>query len=190
MKTILTAILLICTSSSYAQFNYEPSDKYPFGRANPKAPGQIQDYAAMIGICDCKSKARKADNTWADPVNMTWRFKYIMNGMAVQDETLKEDGRHSGSIRQYNEDSSRWFVHYYALIGQSNPLSYWEGNVTDDKNIVLYRKQNAPNGMEGYFRLTFYDMNDDGYKWIGEWVDLAETITFPTWKIECKKRNT
>lgn len=30
-----------------------------------------------------------------------------MNGMAVQDETLKIDKAHSGSIRQFNTDSSK-----------------------------------------------------------------------------------
>ena len=65
--------------------------------------------------------------------------------MAVQDETLKSDGKHSGSIRQY-----------------------------------------LP-GMEGLFRLTFYDITNNGFKWIGEWVNKDETIEYPTWKIDCKK---
>ena len=42
--------------------------------------------------------------------------------------------------------------------------------------------------MEGYYRLTFYDMTEKGYEWIGEWVDKAETIVYPTWKISCLKR--
>lgn len=63
----------------------------------------------------------------------------------------------------------------------------WEGNKKDGK-IVLYRKQKAPNGMDGFYRLTFYDMTETGFEWIGEWIDKAETIVFPTWKISCIKR--
>ena len=48
--------------------------------------------------------------------------------------------------------------------------------------------QKAPNGMDGFSRLTFYDINDDGFKWIGEWVDEAGQITYPFWKIDCTKR--
>ena len=102
-----------------------------------------------------------------------------MNGMAIQDETLKSDGKHSGSIRQFNADSSKWYVHYYS--------SNFPTNKIDDK-IVLYKDQTAPNGMEGFYRLTFYDMNDNGYKWIGEWVDKAEKIIYPTWKIKCVRQ--
>ena len=119
---------------------------------------------------------------------MAWRFKYIMNGMAVQDETLKVDGKHSGSIRQYSADSARWYVHYYSSGVVVPSLGTWEGNMQKDGKIVLYRDQTAPNGMEGYYRLTFYDIAKDGFKWIGEWVDKTEKITFPTWKIDCKKR--
>ena len=110
-----------------------------------------------------------------------------MNGMAVQDETLKSDGRHSGSIRQFIADSSRWYVHYYSAAGPTTVLSAWEGNKKDEKTIVLYRERKAPNGMDGYYRLTFYDISKTGYKWVGEWVDKTEKIIFPTWKIECVK---
>lgn len=68
----------------------------------------------MIGECQCKSTARNPEDTWANEIDMTWRFKYIMNGIAVQDETLKADGGHSRCIRQFNADSSKWHVHYYS----------------------------------------------------------------------------
>ena len=117
MSVRLTFILIIFTSSFIlnAQENnnmlYEASEEFPFGRINPDAPEQLADFASLIGICDCKSESRKADRSWAEPIDMTWKFKYIMNGLAVQDETLKEDGKHSGSIRQFIADSSKWYVH-------------------------------------------------------------------------------
>jgi len=46
------------------QYEYDTSDKFPFGKANPKAPEQIKDYEAMIGECDCKSSTRNQDGTW------------------------------------------------------------------------------------------------------------------------------
>ena len=118
---------------------------------------------------------------------MIWTFKYIMNGMGVQDETLKADGLHSGSIRQFHSDSLKWYVHYYSSGAvNTSPLSMWEGNLNKEKNeIILYKEQTAPNGMEGFYRITFYDMNQKGYKWKGEWVDPSEKIVYPTWKIRC-----
>ena len=184
MKKLLIVLFLIGTQSLYAQYEFEPNKKNPFGKYNPEAPKQLKDYEALIGECKCKSVSRKPDQSWAEPVDMIWRWKYIMNGKAVQDETLKADGKHSGSIRQYNKDSLRWNVHYYSSSTISPVLSVWNGNKNDGK-IVLYREQKAPNGMEGYYRLTFYDISKKGYKWIGEWVDKTEKIVFPTWKIEC-----
>ena len=190
VKNILLLILLLLLSTGlWAQYLYEASPEYPFGRPNPAAPEQVKDFAPMIGICDCKSVSRNQDQSWADTVDMAWRFRYIMNGMAVQDETLKADNQHSGSIRQYNADSARWYVHYYSSNFASPTLSSWEGNVREDGKIMPYRDQVAPNGMEGWFRLTFYNMSPKGFNWIGEWVDKAEQIVYPTWKIYCTKRN-
>ena len=186
MKHILLPFLFLFSTLIIAQTEYEPNDEFPFGRLNPDAPKKTADFAPMIGKCNCKSVNRKPDGTWNEEVDMTWSFKYIMNGMAVQDETLKADGLHSGSIRQFNADSSRWYVHYYSSPFVSSALPTWEGNKKDDK-IVLYREQKAPNGMDGSYRLTFYDMSETGYKWIGEWVDTTEKIVYPTWKISCIK---
>jgi ketosteroid isomerase-like protein len=168
--------------------NYEPSAMHPFGKLNPDAPKELADFSPLIGTCDCISTARKADQTWAAPQRMTWTFKYIMNGMAIQDETIKEDGIHSGSIRQFIADSSRWYVHWYSNTTPSTTLPTWEGSKTGD-SIVLYREQKAPNGMDGSYRLTFSDISESGFNWAGEWVDTSETFVFPTWKIVCEKRN-
>ena len=184
---LLNTLLLLFTLSLSAQNEYEASEAFPFGQPNPEAPEQIKDYQALIGLCHCKSTSRNSDQTWADSVDMTWRWRYIMNGLAVQDETIKADGNHSGSIRQFIADSSKWYVHYYSSAGPTTNLRTWEGNKNDTGNIVLFKAQKAPNGTEGFSRLTFYDINDSGYKWVGEWIDESGKITFPFWKIECTR---
>ncbi len=183
---LVLAILILTAYSASGQFEYAASKEYPYGQYNPAAPEQLKDYEDLIGVCDCKSVSRKPDGTWAGPVKMKWTWQYIMNGMGVQDYTLKEDGTHSGSIRQYDKDSLQWNVHYYTSRRTSAVLPVWTGNKKDGK-IVLYREQKAPNGTEGFFRLSFYDISKKGYKWIGEWVDISETVVFPTWKIECTR---
>ncbi|WAC01733.1 hypothetical protein N7U66_17825 [Lacinutrix neustonica] len=148
---------------------------------------EIKDYEAMIGLCHCKSTTRNQEGTWNDPQDITWEWKYIMNGTAVQDETLKADGSHSGSIRQFIKDSSRWYVHWYNSKSPATTFPVWEGRKAKDR-IILYKEQKAPNGTAGYSRLSFYDFKKTGYKWIGEWVNRDETIVYPTWKIVCLRR--
>lgn len=190
-KIVITLSSLLFTIFTFSQSDmtkYEPNEKFPFGQYNPDAPEQLKDFEPLLGECKCKSVSRKPDQTWAEPEDMIWRWKYIMNGKGIQDETVKADGRNSGSIRQYDKDSMRWNVHYYTSVATSVTLPTWHGNKKDGK-IVLYRPQKAPNGMEGLYRLTFYDISEKGYKWIGEWVDKSEQIVFPTWKIECTRED-
>ena len=185
---LITLFIGLLGFFSFAQNEYEPSKDHPYGMANPDAPEQIKDYEHLIGLSDCKSKRRKPDGTWNAIEDLTWEFKYIMNGRGVQDQTLIADGTNSGSIRQYIADSSRWYVHYYSSKMPSVSLPAWEGNKVDDK-IILYREQKAPNGMEGSYKITFYDINATGFKWKGNWVDKTEQVVYPTWEIECSKRD-
>ncbi len=187
MKTLTLILALLGQFICLAQYSYEVSAENPFGKLNPEAPPQTGDFAELIGTCECKSVTRIDQNNWADTVSMSWTFKYIMNGWAVQDETLKEDGGHSGSIRQYNSDSSSWYVHYYASTTPTTTLSSWEGNREAEGNMVLYRDQKAPNGWDGDYRLTFSDISESGFNWAGEWVSKDRTIIYPTWRIFCEK---
>lgn len=181
-------LFLFVSFFCYAQYGFEPSAAHPFGLPNPQAPKQILDFAPMIGECDCTSQTRNQDDTWQEPVSMIWRFKYIMNGMAVQDETLKADGKYSGSIRQFIADSSRWYVHYYNSGKPATVLPSWEGTRKADGKIILYRDQKSPGGKPGGYKITFYDISASGYKWLGEWVTKDESFSYPHWKIDCKKR--
>lgn len=193
MKIVSTLLLTFLFSINlFAQdalnFEYEATEDFPFGQPHPSALPEIADWDPMIGICECSSQSRKQDGDWAEPIDMTWTWKYIMNGTAVQDITLKSDGAHSGSIRQYNTDSTKWYVHYFASSAATPALSSWEGGTTEDGKIVLYREQNAPNGSEGLYRLSFYNISAEGYDWVGEWVSTDESVVYPTWKISCTRK--
>lgn len=185
--SIIVPIVLV-TLSIQAQNSYEATKEFPFGRANPEAAEQIKDFEQLIGLCDCESESRNPDKSWNQPVKMTWKFKYIMNGMGVQDETFKDDKTYSGSIRQFDPETKKWYVHYYSYPKIPKQLSVWVGEKTEKGDIVLYRDSTAPNGTEGFYRLTFYEINDEGFKWVGEWTDTSESIVYPTWRISCKKR--
>jgi len=187
MKTSLIFLLLPFTFLAQPNMDFEISSVNPYGLLNPEAPPETGDYAALIGKCDCKSTRRKADQTWGEAQNMVWTFKYIMNGRAVQDESIKEDGSHSGSIRQFISDSSRWYVHWYSNKPATTSMRTWKGRKQGD-SLVLYNEQKAPNGMDGFSRLTFTDITSRGFNWYGEWVNQTETFTYRTWKIVCTKR--
>lgn len=170
-------------------FPFEASDQHPYGQPNPEAPPEIKDFSLLIGTCDCESTQRIDKDHWSDTTAMIWRFKYIMNGMAIQDETLKEDGKHSGSIRQYIADSSKWYVHYYSSAKPLPSLPTWEGGKVENGNIVLLKDTKAPNGIDGDYRIIFSNISENGFDWHGEWVSKDGSYVYPTWKITCDKRH-
>ncbi|NNE76498.1 MAG: hypothetical protein HKN31_05435 [Pricia sp.] len=190
MALFLCIALTVMAPSLNAQgttYANSVSEALPFGKVNPNAAQEVRDYAELIGTCDCKSQTRNKDETWPEPIDMQWTFKYIMNGNAVQDETLKSDGKHSGSIRQFNTDSLKWYVHYYSSQNAAPVLAAWEGGRKDNE-IILYRPQKAPNGMEGFYKIRFYDISENGFNWLGVWTTKEEDFVYETWKITCKKR--
>ncbi len=67
-------------------------------------------------------------------------------------------------------------------------MSVWVGDKTEKVDIVLYRDSTDANGTEGFYPLTFYEINDESFKWVGEWTDKTGSNVYPTWKISCKKR--
>lgn len=188
MRSIYLLLLAIALGSQvHAQsFEYDANTQFPYGRPNPEAPEQIKDWDELVGTCACKSLTRTSQTEWTDTVAMVWRWKYIMNGWGVQDETLGSNGIHAGSIRQFNPDSSKWYVHYYQSGSPTSTLSAWSGNREEDR-IVLFKPQKAPNGMEGFYRITFSDIKKSGFNWAGEWVNPDQSIVYPTFRIYCQK---
>lgn len=187
---ILLALMILpgfLCAQPQTNFNeYEPSDTYPYGQLNPNAPTEIGDFSAMIGLCDCNSISRNPDGSWQDTTAMEWRFKYVLNGTAVQDEVWRESN-YASSIRQYHSDSAQWIVSYYSFPSVAYNVGVWRGGKEGDE-IVLHQTQKAPNGMDGFSRLTFYDMTASGFKWKGEWVKDDGSFTYPFWSIDCVKR--
>jgi hypothetical protein len=110
-----------------------------------------------------------------------------MNGTAVQDETIKGDGSHSGSIRQFVADSSKCYVHWFSNKTPNTILPTWEGG-NQGNDIVLNRSQKAPNGMDGVTRISIKNISKKGFNWTLEWIDEKGTIVYPSWKIKCIKR--
>jgi hypothetical protein len=191
MKSFLTIILsmiFFLPISGQSQIDqYEASEAFPFGQRNPAAPDQIDDFAPMIGICDCKSLRRNSDGSWQDTIDLVWKFKYVLNGTAIQDQTWAE-GIYATSIRQIQPDSALWVVGYNSYPTVNFSPKPWIGKKEGD-DIVLKLNQAAPNGMEGVSRLTFSAIRSEGFHWTGEWVSEANNIVFPFWYIWCEKRS-
>lgn len=189
MKSIFTLIFsIVLIFNSIAQpGQFEASEQYPFGQLNPSAPIEVGDYAELIGKSSCLSINRNPDGTWQDTVRMNWTFKYIMDGYAVQDYSIKEDGSHTSSIRQFREDSAKWYVTFFPKNDPPVSPRVWSGKKEANEDIVLYKDHPLPDGTPGHSRLTFYDISSDSFNWVGNWIKFDESVQFPFWMLHCKK---
>lgn len=134
-----------------------------------------------------QSIARTSTGEWQkDTIQVIWRYKYILDGMAVQDETLKADGTHTTSIRQFDPDSEKWFVTFFTTARPGALPLTWTGQ-RQGNEIILYNEQKAPNGTDGYYKITFSEITNNSFKWLGEWTDKGEKFSYPTWYIQCTK---
>lgn len=187
MRLAFVAVFTIFSSVAMGQYNENGVSKMnPFGKVHPESPEQVKDFDKMIGRSKCVSFQNNQNGVFQDTVQMVWEFKYILNGRAVQDETWKSDGRSATSIRVYNPDSAKWYVTYYSTLGYPPAPTVWDGKM-EGSDIVLWTPQKAPNGLDGYSRLTFYEIKEESFRWKGEWVDTNKTIVFPFWLIDCEK---
>lgn len=192
MKYLSFFLLILISASVYAQDSgkyeqnikvYEPSDEHPFGRLNPAAPPETEEFSFMIGICDCIDSIRSADGSWISFPSI-WQGKYFLNGFGIQDNYFNPRNPTS-NIRLYDPVSKTWKVTYFQNA-QSYFSGTWEGRKHKDK-IVLERKQTSDAGEKIISRLSFYNMSHEGFDWISESIS-PDGKSSAGWIQHCRKR--
>lgn len=166
---------------------YEVNKQQPFGMPNIKAPEEIKDFEKLIGICNCKSVQYRG-NVPGDTLDLKWRWKYILNGNAVQDDGWlgNEKGQSSfTSIRILNPQTKQWQVPFFVPYMTSEP-QIWNGG-KDGEDIVLRKPEAAQNDQKMESVLTFSNISDKGFDWTGKMVNLETKTESVFWKIWCVK---
>ena len=181
------ALLLATTPTATARDNallYERSDEHPYGRPNPAAPKEISQFAFMIGRNDCtESRRTPGGDEWVDG-KRTWDAWYTLDGYAIMDSG-RSGASTNGNLRVYDANKGQWFVTFFSMPGYSSGI--WSGGATET-GIELNQPQKAPGtDLDGFSRLTFSNISDEGFDWLGEWVSADGNIRFPFWRISCKR---
>ncbi|MCB0373241.1 MAG: hypothetical protein KDD31_09555 [Muricauda sp.] len=168
---------------------FEASPGFPYGIPNPKAPEQIRDFDDLIGTCDCKSLQYRP-GVANDTLPLLWKWKYILNGNAVQDEGWfgNDDTFQSSftSIRILDPATKKWTVPFFIPQLRGDP-QIWKGGRENDV-IVLRKEQKSNSGDDIQSILTFSNISDDGFNWEGKIVNHTKNTSRVFWRIWCKKR--
>jgi len=164
------------------------AEAFVAGRRNPAAPAETEQFGRLVGIWDVTMSIRQDDGSWPKPEDALaaeWRFHYILDGWAVQDEWISppwgtpvEEGiRQLGTnIRIYDPNEGAWDVAWISNTQQT--LSTLTAKA-DGERIVMNGMH--PSGKAQ--RVTFYDIRDRTFDWtlelqgVGEdpdaWLELA-----------------
>lgn len=161
----------------------EPNLEFPFGKRNPKAPIQLDEFSFMIGVCDCIDSIRTKKNEWISFPSI-WEGKYFLNGYAIQDNYFNGENPTS-NLRFFDPTTNTWKV-TYTQFARGYFVGTWEGK-KQGNNIVLYQEQKSSSGKKVINRLTFYNISDTGYDWVSEAI-LEDNSVTANWKQSCKKR--
>lgn len=185
MKPLLCCLLL-WIPTAVADTSYEPDARHPFGRPNPSAPPELQEFSFIIGQNDCTEQRRKPGSDEWSHTERTWDGHYTMNGFAIFD-TGHSSSSANGNMRIYDPVEGVWNVTFFSSPAYSSGV--WRGTRVGN-SIVLKQAQKARGtDMDGWSRLTFSDITTTGFKWVGEWVSLDEKVVYPFWRISCARRD-
>ncbi len=162
--------------------DFDPSDTSMFGKVNPAAPKQTEQFDFMVGTFVCQDSLL-VNGAWKVS-NAIWEARYTLNGFAVED-VYRNDNYAGMSIRFFNTRKQKWDVYFFGMPGEHTGL--WEGTHTEGK-MVMKQKRKGPNGENLESRLTFYNITEQGFDWMGELRNLDNNSTTINWKIKAKRR--
>ena len=188
-KIYVLAVLLFLSNLGQSQTledylksirQYEPSEEFPYGKINPEAPEQLNEFDFMVGVCDCTDSISQGPDKWLSFPSI-WSAKYFLNGHAIQDNNFNPKNPTS-NLRLYDKNTGEWKVTFTASA-QGYFSGVWTGKKENDE-IILYQKNGDD---QPYSKLTFYDIGDKGYKWKSETV-YPDGQSSVGWKKICVKR--
>lgn len=157
--------------SSEPNVTYAPSPAHPFGRPNPAAPPELEQFAFMIGEFDCVDEVRQRDGSRLR-FDAIWNAHYFLNGFGIQDEYWTPTF-FTSNIRIFDPDAGRWKITYFRMPGYQTGV--WEGGLEGDR--LIFRSGGRTEGPG----LTFHQITDDGFEWNSGGDD-------PAWTSSCRRR--
>ncbi|MCE7991061.1 MAG: hypothetical protein HEP71_03740 [Roseivirga sp.] len=106
--------------------SYEPNTAYPYGRSNPDAPEELQQFAFLIGTCECSVKRFTYPDAKSISYKAVWTNSWTMNGWAIKDRFFSPYDAPI-SIRIYDVEAKKWKMTYFI------PKPYYVGEWTGQK---------------------------------------------------------
>jgi hypothetical protein len=187
--TILYGFLLIvfgffaaCNSEQReTELNYQAKAKL-----SPEAPEGTNILGQLVGAWDAEQTIMNRDGTWDAPKHSIWKWYYILDGHAIQDDWISIDSLNNEipvgtNIRIYNPDEKQWHM---AWIDKTNRRLATFTAINDSGTVVM----EGTNAKGRHIKNTFFNIADNEFDWKQEWTfDEGKTWVVVA-KIHCKRK--
>ena len=170
--------------------------KAPFGKLNPKAAQETEQWGQLAGVWECEQFAL-VNGQWFSGWPATWVFKYVLDGFAVQDLWFQKEidlppplanlGRdYAGTnLRIYDPLLKKWRVAWFqnnpAVSGTANAMQTFEAEFKDGEIVMVPTPQRTPQT-----RIVFHNITESSFDWRTETSEDGETWT-TTFKIKGRR---
>lgn len=112
-----------------------------YGELNPDAPDELKLFSFLVGKWAGTGKTKLEEDAYAE-YELTWKGRYILNGMVIADEIHSLDQHDNPflgiSLRSYDVVNDTWVVEYLNVSGSflRKQVSPNHGKVMQNENGV------------------------------------------------------
>ena len=165
----------------------ETNKKFDIGKLNPEAPSETKLMGQLAGVWDAEQTIVAKDGSWnGKKTKAIWRWYYILDGQAVQDDWISIDSLNrqkavGTNIRIYNPDEKLW---YMAWIDKTHRRLATFTATNDGGNVIM----DGINSTGRHIRNTFYQITANTFDWKQEWTFDEGKSWVEVARIHCTRR--
>lgn len=146
----------------------KPVDNRPGTQLNPDAPRETELLGQLIGTWSIDQSIINSDGMWGNRKRKAkWRFYYILDGQAIQDDWITIDSLNNEvvtgtNIRIYNPEEKQWHM---AWIDKTNRRLATFTAVNDSGKVIM----DGTNAKGRHIKNTFFNITENEFDWKQEW---------------------
>ncbi len=170
-----------------------PMDEAPgvdSGTLNPDAPPETASLGRLVGVWDVEQETRNRDGSWSEASRAEWRWYYILDGHAIQDDWIKPPStepdatrRSFGTnIRIYNPEEERWEMSW---IDSNNRKTATYTAIIEGDTVIM----SGRNASGREIRNTFFNISENSFEWVQQWTFDEGESWVPVSRIRASRRD-
>ncbi|MEO0626130.1 MAG: hypothetical protein AAFY91_04020 [Bacteroidota bacterium] len=189
IKLFLPIVVLLLSINLFAQSQALPdcvqdflysNAEAPFGKINPEAPKELEQFGQLAGVWEMTSHA-EFQGQWFSGWPAIWTWKYALDGTNILDYYYRAKENtppiypqpvdiHALNLRVYDEETNAWSITWIA--NNSGEARY----TAEVKNSEIWMRPVEATSPQT--RIIFSEITDDSFKWRTESQDENGNWTY------------